>query len=91
MAADLFSAVKKQFKLDEIESDNWVFKLFYRASFAICLAGSIMCVATTYIGTPIICDHRTEVIEEITILRTFNYSLTYITLVYTFYFNSSLK
>ena len=57
MAADLFSAVQKQFKFDEVDSDNWVFKLFYRASFSICLAGSILCVATTYIGNPITCDH----------------------------------
>ena len=57
MAADLFSAVKNQFKFDEVDSDNWVFKLFYRASFSICLASSILCVATTYIGNPITCDH----------------------------------
>jgi hypothetical protein len=58
MAASLFSAFNKQFRFDEVDADNWVFKLFYRASFSLCLAGSILCAATTYIGSPITCDHR---------------------------------
>lgn len=55
---DLLSAVSKQFKTKELDTDNWVFKLSYRWSFGLCLLGSILCAATTYIGTPIICDHK---------------------------------
>ena len=58
MAADLLSAVKGHFKFDDIESDNWVFKLYYKISFGICLAGSILCVASAYVGNPITCDHK---------------------------------
>ena len=58
MAADLLSAVKGHFKLGGIESDNWVFKLYYKVSFGLCLAGSILCGASTYIGNPITCDHK---------------------------------
>jgi hypothetical protein len=61
MAADLLSAAKKQLKFDEVDSDNWLFKLYYRASVSIFLAGSILCVATTYIGKPIVCDFRSGI------------------------------
>ena len=65
MAADLLSAAKNQFKFDEVDSDNWVFKLFYRASVSIFLAGSVLCVATTYIGQPIVCDFRSSISADL--------------------------
>ena len=58
MATDLFSTIKGHFKLDDVDSDNWLFKLYYKVSFGICLAGSILCAATAYIGDPITCDHK---------------------------------
>ncbi len=61
MAAELLSAAKNQFKFDEVDSDNWHFKLYYRASVTLFLAGSILCVATTYIGDPIVCDIRSGI------------------------------
>ena len=58
MASDLFSTVRGHFKIEDIDSDNWLFKLYYKASFGICLAGSILCAASAYIGNPITCDHQ---------------------------------
>ena len=49
----LKSAVK--FK-KEIDKDNFAFKLFYRASYGLCILASTLIGASQYIGDPIECD-----------------------------------
>merc|ERR1712018_770599 len=60
--------ITKFFKTDEVDRDNTVFKLFSRASFALCLVAAILVAATNYIGDPIKCiqsgDIPQDVIEE---------------------------
>ena len=41
------------FKLDEIDIDNWMFKLYYRASALLCMTGATVGIATQYFGDPI--------------------------------------
>ena len=47
------------FTLDEINIDNWVFKLFYKVSTIICMVGAMVGVAQTYFGKPISCQFST--------------------------------
>ena len=54
--AELVSNILKYFKFEEIDIDNWAFKLYYEASFVIFLLGSMICVTTQYFGKPISCD-----------------------------------
>ena len=49
----LKSAVKFQ---KEIDKDNFTFKLFYRASYGLCILASTLVGASAYIGDPIECD-----------------------------------
>ena len=42
--------------LEEIEIDNWGFKLYYQGSFVIFLLGSMVGVMSQYFGKPISCD-----------------------------------
>ena len=49
----LKSAVKFQ---KEIDKDNFTFKLFYRASYGLCILASTLIGASQYIGDPIECD-----------------------------------
>ena len=53
--ADLFSEFKKYFTLNNVDIDNWTFKLFSKASVAIFLLASAACMATTYFGDAIDC------------------------------------
>ena len=41
------------FKLEEINIDNWTFKLFYKGSSVICMLGATVGIATQYFGDPI--------------------------------------
>jgi hypothetical protein len=52
MLDPLKSAVKFQ---KEIDKDNFTFKLFYRASYGLCILASTLVGASTYIGDPIEC------------------------------------
>lgn len=56
--AEILSAIKSHLKLSDTDVDNWVFKLFSKLSVALCICGSLICVATQYFGDPIICDHH---------------------------------
>ena len=54
----LKSAVKFQ---KEIDKDNFTFKLFYRASYGLCILASTLVGASAYIGDPIEC-HQAQCI-----------------------------
>ena len=54
--AELIGNVLKYFKFEDIDIDNWVFKLYYQASFGIFLLGSMIGVMSQYFGKPISCD-----------------------------------
>ena len=54
--AELIGNILKYFKFEEIDIDNWVFKLYYQASFGIFLLGSMIGVMSQYFGKPIACD-----------------------------------
>ena len=51
--AQLLSDLTKYFKFEEVNIDNWTFKLFYKASVVICMAGASVGIATQYFGKPI--------------------------------------
>ena len=50
---ELFSPVKSLLKSKDLTYDNFVFKLFYKISVALCLTASLLVMADTYIGDPI--------------------------------------
>ena len=56
--AELIGNVVKYFKFEEIDIDNWVFKLYYQGSFVIFLLGSMIGVMSQYFGKPISCDFQ---------------------------------
>ena len=51
--AHLLQNLKDYFVLEEINIDNWTFKLFYKVSCALCMMGATIGVATQYFGDPI--------------------------------------
>ena len=51
--AHLIHDLANYFKLDEINIDNWIFKLYYKASAVICMTGATVGIATQYFGDPI--------------------------------------
>ena len=53
--AHLIHDLASWFKLDEIDIDNWMFKLYYRASALLCMTGATVGIATQYFGDPIRC------------------------------------
>jgi len=56
--AHLLQNLKDYFVLDEINIDNWTFKLFYKVSCALCMMGATIGVATQYFGDPISCEFQ---------------------------------
>jgi len=56
--AHLLQNLKDYFVLDEINIDNWAFKLFYKLSTALCMMGTTIGVATQYFGDPISCEFQ---------------------------------
>jgi len=46
------------FKLDDINIDNWVFKLYYKVSVALCMGGASIAIASQYFGDPISCEFQ---------------------------------
>jgi hypothetical protein len=52
---DLFGSVKKLTKLDEVNIDNFVFRLHYKATFILLVSCSILVTAKQYFGDPINC------------------------------------
>ena len=51
--AHLIASLKDYFELEEINIDSWTFKLYYKASCAICMLGATVGVASQYFGDPI--------------------------------------
>ena len=51
--AHLMHDLASWFKLDEIDIDKWMFKLYYRASALLCMTGATVGIATQYFGDPI--------------------------------------
>jgi len=60
------SEVQSQFTslFKEVDSSNIVFKLFSKASFGLCFLGSLIVMASEYIGEPIKCEHGTGKVDE---------------------------
>jgi len=46
------------FKLDEVNIDNWTFKLYYKVSVVICMTGATIGIASQYFGDPISCEFQ---------------------------------
>ena len=51
--AHLLTDIANYFNLDEINIDNWTFKLYYKVSFVICMTGATVGIASQYFGDPI--------------------------------------
>ena len=43
--AHLLTDLANYFKLDEINIDNWTFKLYYKVSFIVCMTGTTVSIA----------------------------------------------
>ena len=54
--AHLLADLVSYFTLDEINIDNWVFKLYYKVSTVLCMLGASIGVAQGYFGKPITYD-----------------------------------
>ena len=46
----------KYFELDEVNIDNWHFKLYYKGCVLLYFVGSMVGVLSQYFGDPIQCD-----------------------------------
>ena len=51
--AHLLSDLVKYFAFDEINIDNWMFKMYYKVSMVICMTGATVGIASQYFGDPI--------------------------------------
>jgi len=52
------TATKFFFEVNRISIDNWTFKLFYKVTTSILLAGSVVSTSKQFFGNPISCDVR---------------------------------
>ncbi|TRY61749.1 hypothetical protein TCAL_03670 [Tigriopus californicus] len=57
--AHLLSELITYLEFDEINIDNWYFKLYYKGCVVCFFAGSLVGVLSQYFGQPISCDFRT--------------------------------
>ena len=51
--AHLLGDLVKYFSFDEINIDNWMFKMYYKVSTVICMTGATVGIASQYFGDPI--------------------------------------
>ena len=51
--AHLLTDLANYFTLEEINIDNWTFKLYYKVSMVICMTGATVGIASQYFGDPI--------------------------------------
>ena len=51
--AHLLQELTSYFHLDEINIDNWTFKLFYKGAVIVCMTGATVSIASQYFGDPI--------------------------------------
>ena len=49
----LLSDLASYITIDEINIDNWTFKLYYKVSMVICMTGATVGIASQYFGDPI--------------------------------------
>ena len=57
--AHLLGDLLKYMSFDEINVDNWMFKMYYKVSMVICMAGATVGIASQYFGDPIrLADHK---------------------------------
>ena len=56
---EIYNTLKKFIVVKEVNEDNFLAKLFHKATFAFLLLGAALVVANTYIGDPIQCDKPT--------------------------------
>eukprot|EP00088_Acartia_fossae_P035740 TRINITY_DN36869_c0_g1_i1.p1 TRINITY_DN36869_c0_g1~~TRINITY_DN36869_c0_g1_i1.p1 ORF type:complete len:424 (-),score=70.36 TRINITY_DN36869_c0_g1_i1:104-1375(-) len=56
--AHLLSDLVSYMKFDDINIDNWMFKMYYKFSFVICMAGTMVGIASQFFGDPISCDFQ---------------------------------
>jgi hypothetical protein len=56
--AHLLSDLASYMKFDDINIDNWMFKMYYKFSFVICMAGTMVGIASQFFGDPISCDFQ---------------------------------
>jgi len=54
----LIGDIAKYFQFDEVNIDNFVFKLFYKGCFILFLMGSMVGILSQYFGEPINCDFK---------------------------------
>ena len=54
--AHLVGDIAKYFQIDEINIDNWYFKLFYKGCTLVYFIGSMVGLLSQYFGDPINCD-----------------------------------
>ena len=54
--AHLVGDLAKYFQIDEINIDNWYFKLFYKGCTLVYFIGSMVGLLSQYFGDPINCD-----------------------------------
>ena len=52
--AHLLSDLANYITLDEVNIDNWTFKLYYKVSMVICMTGATVGIASQYFGDPIL-------------------------------------
>ncbi len=57
--AHLLGDLMQYFKFDEVDIDNWHFKLYYKGATILFFAGSMVGVFSQYFGDPIECDFTT--------------------------------
>eukprot|EP00095_Tigriopus_kingsejongensis_P003530 maker-scaffold106_size358372-snap-gene-0.15 protein:Tk03530 transcript:maker-scaffold106_size358372-snap-gene-0.15-mRNA-1 annotation:"innexin inx2" len=57
--AHLVGDLAKYFQLDDVNIDNWHFKLYYKGCVILFFAGSMVGVLSQYFGDPINCDFTT--------------------------------
>ena len=53
--AAILSDLANYFNLEETNIDNWTFKLYYKVSMVLCMAGTTVGIASQYFGDPIRC------------------------------------
>jgi len=56
--AAILSDLANYFNLEETNIDNWTFKLYYKVSMVICMAGTTVGIASQYFGDPISCEFQ---------------------------------
>jgi len=56
--AHLLSDLVSYMKFDDINIDNWMFKMYYKFSFVICMTGATVGIASQFFGDPISCDFQ---------------------------------